>query len=217
MKTNKRAIFGLSALALILVALTVALGSRTYAPSAVVQPVDEPVTAPTSIAESSAPRKVAHAKAGAAGAPAPVVAQHIDKSLSPECQSCRKTQCTNYKGLGVDIMSGCFDKVDTSLGAEEGDHAFNSDCAAAVACASRAGCADPVLGAFTCYCGSRTVDDCVEHGPSADAPCAEEWRRATRTTNHTQLTERFSILQYPSGWATFMIECDQTECKSQCG
>jgi hypothetical protein len=217
MKSNKRAIFGLSALALLLVCLTVWLGSRTYAPSATLQPIDEPASTPTAIAEPPSPRKVVKMQPGAAGGPAPLAAAHVDKSLTPECQSCRKTACTNYKGLGVDLVSGCFEKVDTSLGAEEGDRTFNSDCAAAVSCASKAGCVDPVLGAVTCYCGSRNVDDCIEHGPGADAPCADEWRRATRTNDHNQLTERFSILQYPSGWATFMIECDQTECKSQCG
>jgi hypothetical protein len=52
----------------------------------------------------------------------------------------------------------------------------------------------------------------VATGPGPDAPCAEEWRRATRAKTHQEVVERFDKIFYPSGWAFAMLECDRDFC-----
>jgi hypothetical protein len=132
------------------------------------------------------------------------------------CAVCREKECTNYEHQGVDLLSGCFKKVDGSLGADTADLQFLADCQAVVQCAHETNCAANVEGAAACYCGSRSIDDCIDKGPGPDAPCVEQWLRAGRTRDNKEIAARFSDLKYPSGWANFMIECDRTQCKGKC-
>ena len=137
-------------------------------------------------------------------------------TVSAECQACREQECTNYLQSGVDLLKGCFKEVDPAQGADTSDATFVNDCAAVVRCAARTHCADGTTGAAGCYCGSRSLDDCVNNGPGRDAPCLDEWRRAARSSKHDEIAERFSDFKYPSGWASAMVDCEHTKCKSKC-
>jgi hypothetical protein len=170
--------------------------------------------APALRSEPKRNRKRAGAVSGASA-----VASSQDAAGSPaevECDACRKKACTNYEDQGINMLSGCFEKVDGSQGADTNDPTFVSDCTAAVRCAMETHCATSPVGAAACYCGSRSIDECVERGPSADAPCTEQWMRAARTHDHHELTLRFSDLKYPAGWANFMLECDRVQCRGKC-
>lgn len=188
-------------------------------------------------AEDAGSAEVETSFAGAAGSPAPNIAsaagptaniaahasaadplQGSAAGSSPEveCEMCRQKKCTNYEDQGIDMVSGCFSRVDGSQGADTRDPTFVADCTAAVRCAHESHCATSPAGAAACYCGSRSIDDCIERGPSADAPCVEQWLRAARTHDHRELGLRFSDLKYPAGWANFMLECDRVQCRGQC-
>lgn len=219
MKPNRRAGLKLFGVAVALGALMWALSSR---PSQVLEETTEEAAAEPApevhaAQKTSGPRVAAASSLAGQAAPSPILGvPGEEKARSPECKQCRQTECTNYRGLGVDLIKGCFAEIDPSLGADSHDKRFLDDCTAAVTCASRHGCATGPHGAAGCYCGSRSIDECAEQGPGPDAPCAEEWRRATRTRDRDELNVRFSDFKYPSGWATFMIECDQQLCKTQC-
>ena len=220
MKPSNRTVVGLVVVALVVVGLSIVFGPHVT-PDVTDASQRQSVTQPSSKAHHLPGISASAAMAGSGAeqpvAPEPVVEARVDKSESPECRQCRTQSCTNYKGSGIDFVKGCFNEIDPREGADTRDAAFIADCVAAVSCASRTGCASSSIGAARCYCGSITVDDCAAYGPGPDAPCADEWQRATRTTNREQLNARFSDLKYPSGWAMFMIECEQTYCKSACG
>ncbi len=172
-------------------------------------------------AEGSAPdvvqaKRRAAAKGGAAGKGAPLQSSVAGSSTEAECAACREKQCTNYEDQGIDMVGGCFKSVNGTQGADTTDPTFISDCTAAVRCATETHCAASAVGAAACYCGSRSIDDCVEHGPGADAPCVEQWMRATRSRDNKEIATRFSDLKYPAGWANFMLECDRVQCRGKC-
>lgn len=158
----------------------------------------------------------AAAKSGVAGAVAALQGSAAGSSAEVECAACREKQCTNYEDQGIDMVSGCFKSVNGAQGADTTDPAFISDCTAAVRCATETHCAASAVGAAACYCGSRSIDECVEHGPGADAPCVEQWMRAARSRDNKEVATRFSDLKYPAGWANFMLECDRVQCRGKC-
>lgn len=131
---------------------------------------------------------------------------------SAECIACRDQNCRDYQGSGLDMVAGCFTKVDPSLGADAGDASFLQDCLDFVDCAQANQCAYDVNGASDCYCGSATPDDCINIGPAADAKCVSETQKAARSTANADVTLRFSDLAYPIGWAYFLLECDSVFC-----
>jgi hypothetical protein len=157
-------------------------------------------------------------KEGAAGSASPLAAQAApaQEVHKEACDSCRARICTDYKGSGVNLVDGCFAQVNTSQGADATDPTFLADCQAVVACAQEHRCALRGDGATGCYCGSAEINDCIENGPAADAPCLEQWQRAARSRDHHEISLRFSDLKYPSGWANFLIECDVEDCKDRC-
>lgn len=146
----------------------------------------------------------------------PLQSSAAGSSAEEECAACREKQCTNYEEQGIDMVSGCFKSVNTSQGADATDPSFIADCTAVVRCATETHCAVSAVGPAACYCGSRTIDDCIEHGPGADAPCVEQWMRAARSRDHKEIALRFSDLKYPAGWANFMLECDRVQCRGKC-
>jgi len=130
----------------------------------------------------------------------------------PTCDSCRERHCSNYRNFGVDLVAGCFEHPDPKLAKD--DPTFAQDCTAAVRCAVINNCGYTTSrGPSACYCGpSKQPSECIKSGPGDDAPCAEEWRRATRAKSHEEVVSRFDKYEYPSGWAFALIECDRDFC-----
>ena len=150
-----------------------------------------------------------------AAAPA---AQAIATQASPpapppkSCEACRNRYCRDYRGEGVDLVAGCFEKVDRAHGALP-DPAFNAACARVVQCAIEHGCAtDRARGIAPCYCGSRAVDECLAEGPAVDAPCVQAWKDATRGASNREILERMDKPEFPAGWAFHLLECDRDFC-----
>jgi hypothetical protein len=120
--------------------------------------------------------------------------------------------CGPTSSVGVDLVAGCFVKPDPKIVPNPGAD-FTRDCKAVLECAYKHACAyDPATGPVHCYCGSRLVDECLAEGPAPDAPCVEEWRAATRGATNGEVLERFSLSEYPSGWAFNLLECDRDRC-----
>ena len=93
------------------------------------------------------------------------------------------------------------------------DPKFIADCTAVMRCAFEHDCGyDPVRGPVHCYCGSRAVDECKDSGPGPDAPCVAEWQAATRGKTNMEVLLRFDQVQYPSGWAFHLLQCDRERC-----
>lgn len=132
------------------------------------------------------------------------------------CQACQRSLCTNYQGSGVDLIDGCLRQINPSQGADPSDTSFLADCRAVVECARERRCALSQDGPAGCYCGSKSFEDCVDNGPAENAPCVEQWERATRSHDHNEILLRFSDLKYPAGWANFLIECEMQACKDSC-
>jgi hypothetical protein len=126
------------------------------------------------------------------------------------CDECRARWCSKFEG--VDLVTGCFKAPDPKL-VPNADPRFAADCTAVMKCAFKHNCAyDPARGPVHCYCGSRFVDECKDHGPAPDAPCVKEWQTATRGANHMEVLLRFDQIQYPSAWAFHLLECDRERC-----
>jgi cysteine-rich repeat protein len=128
------------------------------------------------------------------------------------CRVCRETHCRNV--LGADILSGCLEAVNSTFGAPPSDPEFLQQCSDVVSCARENHCAYRAeRQAAPCYCGSISVDECLEKGPAEDAPCIPEWQAAARTTTHEQVLTRFSDLAFPAGWAYQLLDCDREHCR----
>jgi hypothetical protein len=140
----------------------------------------------------------------------------VGGAVSAECTACRNTNCRNFNGMGVDIVGGCFEAINTTLGAVTPDPSFISDCVALTSCAYRNNCAYGAQGISDCYCGTTTSDLCVMNGPAADAKCVMEVQNATRGTSPKQISTQLANLALPSGWAYFLLQCDKESCASTC-
>lgn len=131
------------------------------------------------------------------------------------CQQCVAANCRNNAAYAnLDLYGGCFERVDSGLGADAGDPAFLQDCMDVVSCAYASNCAYGANGLSTCFCGSASSDDCVTTGPAADAKCGAQVQKAGRTTSVVDLSTRFSDLAYPLGWAYFLLECESVYCSN---
>ncbi|HVZ37363.1 MAG TPA: hypothetical protein VG963_33310, partial [Polyangiaceae bacterium] len=127
------------------------------------------------------------------------------------CQACQNANCRDY--MGIDLVHGCFEAVDPEYGADGSDPDFIQQCTDVVACAHEKQCGYGDGGeASDCYCGSANVDTCAANGPAADAPCSQQWQKATRTIVNAEVQVRFTDLSYPAGWAYFLIECERVSC-----
>jgi hypothetical protein len=136
----------------------------------------------------------------------------LTATTGPTCDRCRETLCAEGSTVGANLVAGCFKKPDPKL-VPNPDPKFTQDCKAAVECAFKHDCGyDAATGPVHCYCGSRLVDECLAQGPAADAPCVAEWKAATRSTSNAEILERFSLIEYPSGWAFNLLECDRDRC-----
>ena len=216
MKANPRTMIGLGVLAVLLIGVSL---WRWHGPDVPVRTANEaaPVLEAKEYTTPSLRAVAVQPQAGTAGNQAiPEKPADAPEEVSAECKACRESTCTNYKHLGYDVLNGCLDTVDSTEGADKTDPRFNEDCVAVVRCATQTRCAQGSAGPLGCYCGSKGVDDCIEIGPAADAPCIEEWKRAARTSDHHELLLRWSDLKYPTGWANLLIECDRDDCKKQC-
>jgi cysteine-rich repeat protein len=138
------------------------------------------------------------------------------KTIEDMCRPCEDQFCTSYQG--ADWIAGCFLGQPPSDLVPELDPQFAQDCIDVVDCARRTGCGfDPALPpAIDCYCGGVSVDACNLNGPSADAPCADEWRAATRGATNTDVLVRVSDISVPSGWAYYLMLCDREYCAAEC-
>ncbi len=139
------------------------------------------------------------------------------KEEASDCEKCQNEQCSSY--MGVDLVSGCFVKVDPEYGAVAGDPTFIQDCIDVVTCALVHECGlgsilDGVDGS-RCYCGSASVDECAAMGPAADAPCIQEWQSAAKSQINTEVQGRFTDLSYATGWAYYLLDCYSSP--SYCG
>jgi hypothetical protein len=208
-------IFAASAIALLaLIAVTFWFSPQQREPQQLSTAEPESLAAPT----TSVPAQPTAAKVAArAGAPslAPIAVQGMPQDpTTARCAACRDRECRSVQG--VDIVDGCLKGVDATYGADPHDSEFVQDCEAVVQCAIKSGCASTPNGPVDCYCGSISVEECLERGPAPDAPCVEQWRRATRSGDTKQIAERFSDLKYPAGWGSLLIRCDHEACKDQC-
>jgi hypothetical protein len=143
------------------------------------------------------------------------------RSPGAACDACRARMCANpdAKPDGIDLVAGCYVKPDPRH-VPDPDADFAADCRAAMECAYASDCAyDATLGPARCYCGSRQVDECLSQGPAPDAPCVGQWQKATRGKSNAEILERMSLIEYPSGWAFNLLECDRDRCgpKSELG
>ena len=126
------------------------------------------------------------------------------------CEACRSRWCTNFEG--VDLVAGCFKAPDPKI-VPDADPQFAADCTAVMRCAFEHDCAyDAARGPAHCYCGSRHVDECKADGPAPDAPCVKEWQAAARSQDNLEVLLRFDQVQYPSGWAFHLLQCDRERC-----
>ncbi len=131
--------------------------------------------------------------------------------VSDRCKLCRTKSCSETEN-SVNLVAGCYEKPDPKL-VPNPDANFTRDCQAVMKCAFAHDCAyDPALGPVHCFCGSRAVDECLKDGPADDAPCVAEWKAATRGKTTGEVLERFSLIEYPSGWAFNLLECDRDRC-----
>lgn len=147
---------------------------------------------------------------------APVFAQPLPPPATPACTQCRNAQCRNYQGSGLDVVGGCFEKVNPALGANPADPTFLQECIDVVSCAYIKNCSTGPNGLAQCYCGSALPDACINSGPAADAACLPQVQHAARATSNADVTQRLSDLAYPVGWAFFLLECDRSACASAC-
>jgi hypothetical protein len=136
------------------------------------------------------------------------------------CTACRQTNCTNYNGLGFDLINGCFVAVkpssNTDYGTPLNDPAFIQDCVSLVSCAYSKKCGFSTTGSAECFCGTASIDACFATAGAANGECAAEFQTAGRSTVLNDLSLRTSDLAYPLGWANFMLECDTTLCATAC-
>jgi hypothetical protein len=218
MKLNRRTLLPVVAFALALLAALLIFGrANEPGPSPAPESVPEAVAAKTSSAPTDTKAKREKIAETLSKPPEPQLASGAAGSAAPpDCQACREKECSHFTALGRDVLSGCFKQVDTSQGADANDPDFIADCTAVMQCAQQAHCTGDPAGPAACYCGSRALEDCIEHGPAADAPCVAQWQRAARTQSHEELSERFSDMKYPAGWAFQMIWCDQLQCSGKC-
>jgi cysteine-rich repeat protein len=129
-----------------------------------------------------------------------------------QCQACREKHCRNV--LGTDVLAGCLESINSAYGAPANDTSFLQTCEEVVDCARESQCAyKAARQAAPCYCGSISVDECVERGPAKDAPCVKEWQLATRSTVNMEVLQRFSDPAYPAGWAYLLLDCDRIHCR----
>jgi hypothetical protein len=141
-----------------------------------------------------------------------LVKTELSAAATASCEACRAQSCNAASYQGADIADGCLKAPDPKL-VPHPDPNFIHDCKAAVECAYKHDCGyDPARGPVRCYCGSRALDECIKDGPADDAPCTAEWQAATRGKTRMEVLERFSEIEYPSGWAFALIECDRDRC-----
>jgi hypothetical protein len=132
------------------------------------------------------------------------------------CAACREANCRDYMGLGADLVAGCYDKIDPIAGADPNDASFLQDCQGMMQCADQSACAYGSAGPAACYCGSASIDECMQTGPAADAPCVAQFEAATRSTDSAQISNRSSDFAYPMAWAYYLLQCDRDLCRAQC-
>ena len=138
------------------------------------------------------------------------------RTVDDVCRPCEEEFCSVYQG--VDWIAGCFEGTVPSDIVPEADPLFAQDCIDVVECARRTGCGyDPLLPpSIDCYCGPISVDSCNVDGPADEAPCADEWRAATRGATNTDVLVRISDVTLPSGWAYYLLLCDREHCAEEC-
>ncbi len=137
--------------------------------------------------------------------------------ITDVCRPCEDAHCSTYMMGAIDLVAGCFlGNPDPNL-VPIADPMFAQNCIDSVSCARTHNCGfDPNGYAVSCYCGTRSVDDCNSMGPASDAPCVHEWLAATRESTPALVLSAIADVSVPAGWATFMLECDYEQCKSEC-
>jgi cysteine-rich repeat protein len=139
------------------------------------------------------------------------------------CDACREMWCTDYTGVeGFDVWNGCLSQAMAgddartlfSVVPTPDEMTFAQQCVDVVTCAYQSNCAyDAARGpAGPCYCGSRDNTMCMSMGPAPDAPCRAQWEAAARSTAVADVFAHAATLDYPAGWAFFLLECDTVFC-----
>jgi cysteine-rich repeat protein len=132
------------------------------------------------------------------------------------CRPCEEEKCSNYLEV-LDLVAGCFEGHPSSDIVADPDPMFAQNCVDAVNCARMNECGfDPTVLVVDCYCGSNDVNVCMMDGPAGDAPCADEWRAATRGSTNAEVLFGLSELASPSGWAYLLLQCDVEQCADVC-
>lgn len=131
------------------------------------------------------------------------------------CNKCQNEKCAAW--MGIDLVDGCFNKINSEFGADASDPFLIQSCSDLVDCAFEHGCGfTKERQLFECYCGSNSQDDCVVNGPAADAPCKQELLTAAKAAEHNEAYVRLTDLAYAVGWANFLLECYREDCGDVC-
>jgi cysteine-rich repeat protein len=133
------------------------------------------------------------------------------------CAECQAAKCTDYQGLGMNLVDGCFKEVNPAYGADASDTEFIQQCLDLVNCAlaHRCGFGEDTQAAG-CYCGDRSVEECATDGPQEEAPCLAEFRAAARSERHADVYSRYTDTTFPLGWGYLILDCYRTECADSC-
>jgi hypothetical protein len=132
-----------------------------------------------------------------------------------ECEKCQESMCRNVES--VDVVSGCFEKVNPDAGADADDATFIPQCIEMVNCGLRNDCwFDKDAGVEGCYCGSASKATCMTTGPAEGAPCVSQWRAATRASSNADVWNNMADFKYPLNWGYKLLECYRDKCAAQC-
>ena len=126
--------------------------------------------------------------------------------VSTACTACREANCRDFRGLGLDLIAGCFENPDST---------FVDQCTNATLCALAHDCAYTSRGAETCYCGTASSAQC-QQGVGIDGACAPEFEAAAGSSDSQFVTTHFGDLSLPIGNAVFLLQCDRDFCMTDC-
>jgi cysteine-rich repeat protein len=129
---------------------------------------------------------------------------------SAACETCVRAACVDYSS--IDFIGPCFG------GTLSPD--FSQRCSDLFFCShlSPDNCAyNTERGPVGCFCGENVSVDACQQG-TVQGNCVPEWYAAAECPpgDHLCVLEKFIDLTLPSGYANFLIECQNMACTVEC-